>query len=156
MHDNAFQWPNNNVHVHITLHRRTICFICLYSIRTDMKTYYSVFIPSKVVFFFKWAIQNIQVFVFHKETKNRTQPPSLPLSGSPFWLVVQAFKILFNEVPKSSWSCFLSAQIHSDIRDMLGFISGRPGLCGTSTGITTCLPAKIFTRQLQWIHRKGN
>lgn len=129
--------------------------ICLYSIRTDMKTYYSVFIQSKVVFF-KMSYKKYPSVCIPQGDKESHSTTQLPLSGSPFWLVVQAFKILFNEVPKSSWSCFLSAQIHSDIRDMLGFISGRPGLCGTSMGITTCLPAKIFTRQLQWIHRKGN
>lgn len=63
---------------------------------------------------------------------------------------------LFNEVPKCCCSCFLSAQIHSDTRDMLGFISGRPGLCGTTAGITTRFPAKIFTTQLHRIHRKRN
>lgn len=73
-----------------------------------------------------------------------TPPPtySLPLSpsfslGVPAGSWLKRSSDLFNEVPSCSWSCFLSAQIHSDTRDMLGFISGRPGLCGTTTGITT-------------------
>lgn len=59
-------------------------------------------------------------------------------------------------MPWCSWSCFLSAEIHSDTRDMVGFISGRSGLCGTSAGITTWFPAKIFTMQLLRICSKYN
>lgn len=35
-----------------------------------------------------------------------------------------------------SCSCFLSARIANDTWDMLGFISGRPGLCGTYATMT--------------------
>lgn len=85
-----------------------------------------------------------------------TLPPSHSLSlGVPVGSCLEHSTDLFNEVPTCSRSCFLSAQIHNDTRDMLGFISGRPGLCVTGTGITSWFTAKIFTTQRHWVRRKA-
>lgn len=85
-----------------------------------------------------------------------TPQPSLPLSlGVPAGSCLEHSTDLFNEVPTCSRSCFLSAQIHSDTRDMLGFISGRPGLCAAGAGITSCFTAKIFTTRRHRVRRKA-
>lgn len=51
-----------------------------------------------------------------------------------------------------SCSCFLSARIDSDTQDMLGFISGRPGLCVTTAATTAGAPAKYIQMRLRTTH----
>lgn len=56
------------------------------------------------------------------------------------------------EVPNCSCSCFLSACIDSDTQDMLGFISGSPGLCVTAAATTAGAPAKYLQMRLRTTH----